>query len=132
MRERKIVDSSAHSVGRAAGPPAFWAARRGRGVYEKTGYELSLLRKNLNSVAATLTDVDQAVHRDMHAVERGRKLLLIRRWTRFPVIGRCRIIVDLTQWDPVPPPATLESSRVHVVYEDALGVHDVHLVGVFV
>src|ERR1700736_6491942 len=68
----------------------------------------------------------------MHAVERGRKLLLIRRWTRFPVIGRCRIIVDLAQWDPVPPPATLEFPRVHVEYEDALGIHDVHLVGVFV
>src|ERR1700732_2122481 len=108
MRECEIVDRSTHSVDRAAGPAAFLTASWGRRVHEETGYELSLLRKYLNSVAATLADVNQIVHRDMHAVERRSKLLLIRRRTRFPVIGRRRVIVDLAQRDAVSSPATLE------------------------
>src|SRR5580692_5083202 len=128
MRKREIVDRSTHSVDRAAGTAAFLPASRGRGVHEETGDELSLLCKHLNSVAATLADVNQVVHRDMHAVERGSKLLLIRRRTRFPVIGRRRIIVDLAQRYAVSSPATLEGPGVHVVYDDALGVHDIDLV----
>src|SRR4029077_12191901 len=105
MREGEIVDGSAHAKGCAARAPTFWTASRRRGVHEETGNKLSLLGKNLNSVAATLADIDEAVCCNVDAVERGRKLLLIRRRSRFPVIRRRGVIVDLAQGYAVAAPA---------------------------
>src|SRR4029077_3208812 len=97
MREGEIVDGSAHAKGCAAGAATLGTTRRCRGVHEKTGNKFSLLRKYLNSVTATLANIDEPVIRNVNAVQRGSKLLLIGRRTRFPVIGRGGIIVDLAQ-----------------------------------
>src|SRR6267154_4401057 len=132
MRKSEIVDGSAHAKCRAAGATTLWTARRRRGMHEETAYEFSFLGEYLNSVATTLADIDEPVRRDVDAVERGRELLWIRRRTRFPVVGRRRIIVDLAQRNAVPAPATLECSTFHVVHQDALLIHDVQLFGVLV
>src|ERR1700722_1074148 len=114
MREGEIVDRSAHAKGGAAGAATFRAARGSRRVHEETGNKLSFLCKHLNSVAAPLTNIDEAVIRDVDAVERGGKLLLIRGRTRFPVIGRRGIIVDLAQGYSVTAPAALVHASIHV------------------
>src|SRR6266849_4412474 len=132
MRKSEIVDGSAHAKCCAAGAATFWTASRRRGVHEETGYELPLLGKYLNSVSATLANVDESVQRDVDAVERGSELLLIRRRTRFPVIGRRGIVVDLAQGYAVATPAALECAAFHVVNKDALLIHDVQLLGVLV
>src|SRR3981189_1267086 len=132
MRKSEIVDGSAHTKCRAAGTTTLWTARRCRGMHEETAYEFSFLGKYLNSVAATLADIDESIGRDVDAMKRGRELLLIRRRTRFPVVGRRRIIVDLAQRNAVPAPATLECTTFHVVHQDALLIHDVQLFGVLV
>src|SRR5713226_1041955 len=132
MRKSEIVDGSAHAKCCAAGAATFWTASRRRGVHEETGYELALLGKYLNSVAATLADVDESVHCDVDAMERGRELLLIRRRTRFPVIGRRGIVVNLAQRYAVATPAALECAALHVVHQDALLIHYVQLFGVLV
>jgi len=44
-------------------------------MHEETAYEFSFLGKYLNSVAATLADIDESIGRDVDAVERGRELL---------------------------------------------------------
>src|SRR5579864_3753621 len=67
----------------------------------------------------------------MHAVQRGSKLLLVRRRPRLPVVRRRGVVVDFAQRDAVPAPASLEFAVV-VINEDALGVHDVDLLGVLV
>src|SRR5713101_5879773 len=132
MRKSEIVDGSAHAKCCAAGAATFWTAGRRRGVHEETGNELALLGKYLNSVSATLADVDESVLRDVDAVERGRELLLIRRRTRFPVIGRRGIVVNLAQGYAMAAPAALECAAFHVVHQDALLIHDVQLFGVLV
>src|SRR6267143_5409191 len=132
MRKSEIVDGSAHAKCRAAGTTTLWTAGRRRGMHEETANELALLGEYLNSVVATLADIDESVCRDVDAVKRGRELLLIRRRTRFPVVRRRRIIVDLAQRNAVPAPATLECTTFHVVHQDALLIHDVQLFGVLV
>src|SRR5580700_4509875 len=67
----------------------------------------------------------------MHAVQRGSKLLLVRRRSRLPVVGRSGVVIDFAQRDAVPTPASLEFAVV-VINEDALGVDDVDLLGVLV
>src|ERR1700674_4247649 len=125
MRKSEVVDGSAHAKCCAAGTTTLRTARRRRRVHEETTYELTLFVKYLNSVVTTLADIHEPVRRDVDAVQRGRELLLIRRRTRFPVIGRRRVIVDLAQGDAVAAPATLERAAIHVVHQDALLVHDV-------
>src|ERR1700680_2266904 len=125
MRKSEIVNGSAHAKCCAAGTTTLGTARRRRGMHEETGYELALLGEHLDSVAATLADIDEPVHCDVDAVERGRELLLIRRRTRFPVIRRRGVIVDLAQGYAVAAPATLECAAFHVVDQDALLVHDI-------
>src|SRR6266404_9334756 len=132
MRKSEIVDGSAHAKCRAAGTTTLWTAGRRRRMHEEAAYKFALLGKYLNSVAATLADIDESIGRDVDAMKRGRELLLIRRRTRFPVIGRRRIIVDLAQRNAVAAPATLECTAFHVVHQDALLVHDVQLFGVLV
>src|SRR6266481_2491979 len=101
-------------------------------MHEETGNKFSLLGKYLNSVAATLADIDESVIRDVNAVERGGKLFLVGRRPRFPVIGRRRIVVDLAQGDAVAAPSALEGAAIHVIHKNALLIHDVELVGVLV
>src|ERR1700676_1071713 len=125
MRKGEIVNGSAHAECCAAGTTTFWATGRRRRMHEETGHKLALLCEYLNSVAATLADVDEPVLRYVDAVERGRELLLIRRWSRFPVIGRRGVVVDFAQGYAVAAPAALERTAVHVVHQDALLVHDV-------
>src|SRR5450759_5141750 len=125
MRKGEIVNGSAHAKCCAAGAATFGTASRRRGVHEETGNKLTLLGKDLNSVVSTLADIDEPVIRNVDAVERGRKLLLIGRRARFPVIGRRRVIVDLAQGYAVASPATLECAAVHVIHQDTLLVHDV-------
>src|ERR1700681_647754 len=125
MGKSEVVDGSAHAKCCAAGTTTLGTARRRRGMHEETGYELALLGEHLDAVAATLADIDEPVHCDVDAVERGRELLLIRRRTRFPVIRRSRVIVDLAQGYAVAAPAALECAAVHVVHQDALLVDDV-------
>src|SRR6266851_8900259 len=97
MRKSEIVDGSAHAKGCAAGAATLWTASRRRGVHEETGNEFAFLGKYLNSVVATFADIDEPVIRDVDAVKRGRKLLLVGRRARFPVVRRGRVIVDFTQ-----------------------------------
>ena len=66
----------------------------------------------------------------MHAVQRGRKLLLVRRRSRF-IVGRSGVVIDFAQRDAVAAPAALEVAVV-AINEDALGVDDVDLLGVLV
>src|SRR5712691_5746015 len=132
MRKSEIVDGSAHAKCCAAGAATFWTASRRRGMHEETANELALLGKYLNSVSATLADVDESVLRDVDAVERGRELLLIRRRTRFPVIGRRGVVINLAQRYAVATPAALECAAFHVVHQNALLIHDVQLFGVLV
>src|ERR1700686_3719346 len=128
----EIVNRSAHAKGCAAGAAAFGAASRRRGVHEEAGNKFALLGKYLHSVVSSLADINESVIRNVDAVKRGRKLLLIGRRSRFPVIRRRRVVVDLAQGYAVAAPAALERAAVHVIHEDALLVHDVELVGVLV
>src|SRR5438876_4456374 len=93
------------------------ARRRGR-VHEELADKLSLLRKDLNPVRAPLTDIDETVHRDMDAMQRGGKLLLIGRRAHFPVVRGRGVIADLAERLAVAAPAALECRVVHVVHED--------------
>src|SRR6266853_2549219 len=132
VRKSEIVDGSAHAKCCAAGAATLWTAGRRRRVYEKTSNKLTLFVKYLNSIAATFADVDKPVHGDVDAMKRGRELLLIRRRTRFPVVGRRGVVVNLAQGYAVAAPATLECAAFHVVHQDALLIHDVQLLGVLV
>src|SRR5271169_6083112 len=132
MGKGEIVNRSAHAKGCTAGAATFGTASRRRGVHEEAGNKFALLGKYLNSVVSALADIDESVIRNVDAVERGRKLLLIGRRSRFPVIGRSRIVVDLAQGYAVAAPAALERAAVHVIHEDTLLIHDVEFVSVLV
>src|ERR1700722_5402665 len=132
VRKGEVVDSSAHAKCCAAGAATFRTARGSRRVHEETGNKLSLLGKDLNPVAAPLANIDQPVIRNVDAVKRWSKLLLIWRRTRFPVISRRGIVVDLTQGYSVAAPPALECAIIHVAYQNALRAPEVQLVSFFV
>src|SRR5579863_9383363 len=132
MGKGEIVNCSAHAKGRAAGTAALGAARRGRGVHEEAGNKFSFFGEDLNSVASTLADVDEPVIRNVDAMQRGRKLFLIRRRSRFPVIRRGGVIVDLAEGNAVSAPAPLEGAAVHVIHENTFLIDNVKLVGVLI
>src|SRR5580704_12842658 len=121
-------------VGHAPGSATVSPARLGGGVNPELFYERTFLGKDLDTVAAALADVNEAIARRMHAMHYGCELLLIRGWTR-RIISGSGIVVDLAQRDAVTSPAALEGACIHIVYEHAFvqeTVGDIDLPGVFV
>src|ERR1700751_2972096 len=75
MRKCEIVNASAHSKLASA----FGASRWRRRMHKEAGHEFARFGEYLNPVAAAFADVNEAIGRDVNAMERGRELLLIRR-----------------------------------------------------
>src|ERR1700730_1862890 len=95
------------------------------------GYKFALFREYLDSVTTSFANVDQPIHRNVDAVKCRRELLLIRRWTRPPVIWRRGIVADRGERLPLTSPATLEAPVV-AVHQYALLLDQIDLPGILI
>src|SRR5437016_5979529 len=92
---------------------------------EKFLYELSLLRKDLDSLAASIRNIDESVLRDFDTNHIVPELL----GGRCGIIGRRSAVVDLAQRHTIGSPTALERSSVRIVYNDApvlIAIGDIH------
>jgi hypothetical protein len=128
-RDRQLVGGAARrhlGVGEPAAPLA--AGRRVRRDRELL-HELAVGREHLDAVLAALADVDVPVLRDLHEVEVGDEVLLRRRRSARPRVGRDRLVRDLAQRHAVAAPPALVRAGRGVVDQHALLLNDVQLIG---
>ena len=94
--------------------------------------ELALFREYLDAVAAAIADVDQAIVRNLDAMN-GVAEIFRRRPVR--VVGRGRVVVELIDCDAVSAPGALEFPAFGIPYHDPLidvAVGDVEFAGFLV
>src|SRR5258707_15867716 len=92
---------------------------------KKFFYELAFLREDLDSVAASIGDIDQSISGNVDADHTASELFV----RRCGIVGRRPAVVDLIQRHAVRSPASLEGTRVRIVYDDApvlITVGDIH------